>query len=373
MTYSAEVENSTITANTSAAYAGGIYSSYYGALSLAGSIVAGNNGGSGDVYDNSNPASTAVDSIIGNNSGSAFVADGVLIGDAGTPVDAMLSPLADNGGPTMTHAPMPGSPAIDANASSTSAADQRGGERPWDSVANAAGGVADIGSHEYLAPVVVQSGSPDFDGDGDADCDDIDALQAEIVAGTNNLTFDANGDGAVDALDQTQWLSDAATFNGFATPYQQADFNLDRVVDVSDFGIWNAAKFTTNSSFCAGDANADGVVDVSDFGIWNAQKFTAADSAAVAASVDTPDTVGIAQARVANMANKLTYKTEFDAALTKTTNGRTLQFEGLRQNSQDVTSQVNVDFNSVQDQEDSSEDRTRTANVDVIFANFNEL
>jgi hypothetical protein len=52
---------------------------------------------------------------------------------------------------------------------------------------------------------IVSSG--DFDSDGDFDCDDIDALVVEIVAGTNQVTFDMTGDNLVDLADRTSgWL-----------------------------------------------------------------------------------------------------------------------------------------------------------------------
>ncbi len=51
------------------------------------------------------------------------------------------------------------------------------------------------------------------------------------------------------------------------------DFNLDGIVDGSDFGIWNTNKFTAGG-FTQGDANGDGFVDGSDFNIWNVYKFT---------------------------------------------------------------------------------------------------
>jgi len=54
-----------------------------------------------------------------------------------------LGPLADNGGPTLTMALLPGSPAIDAGDTSLApATDQRGFPRP-------AGLAADIGAFEY--------------------------------------------------------------------------------------------------------------------------------------------------------------------------------------------------------------------------------
>lgn len=52
------------------------------------------------------------------------------------------------------------------------------------------------------------------------------------------------------------------------------DANGDGSVDGSDFGIWNAHKFTCGNDWTTGDFNGDGCSDGSDFGIWNANKFT---------------------------------------------------------------------------------------------------
>jgi hypothetical protein len=79
------------------------------------------------------------------------------VGSAASPLDARLGPLASNGGPTQTHALLPGSPAIDKGNSSGSTTDQRGMARPFDYLfpmfPNAAGGDgSDIGAYE-LRPV----------------------------------------------------------------------------------------------------------------------------------------------------------------------------------------------------------------------------
>jgi hypothetical protein len=69
--------------------------------------------------------------------------------------DPKLGPLANNGGPTLTMALLPGSPAIDAgNTSLAPATDQRGFPRP-------AGLAADIGAFEYgsVMPAVALSRS----------------------------------------------------------------------------------------------------------------------------------------------------------------------------------------------------------------------
>ena len=58
--------------------------------------------------------------------------------------DAMIGPLASNGGPTLTHALLPGSPAIDAGAGCP-ATDQRGVARPQ-------GAACDVGAFERQVP-----------------------------------------------------------------------------------------------------------------------------------------------------------------------------------------------------------------------------
>ena len=51
-----------------------------------------------------------------------------------------------------------------------------------------------------------------------------------------------------------------------------SDFNFDGLVDVHDFSIWNAHKFTEGTGVKTGDANGDGATDVHDFNVWNSQK-----------------------------------------------------------------------------------------------------
>jgi len=67
--------------------------------------------------------------------------------------DPLLGPLADNGGPTKTHALLPGSPAIDAGNISGLYTDQRGYKRSINipGIPNVSDG-ADIGAYEYIVP-----------------------------------------------------------------------------------------------------------------------------------------------------------------------------------------------------------------------------
>ncbi len=129
--------------------------------------------------------------------------------------------------------------------------------------------------------------SGDFSGDGVWDCADINALTAAIAAGSTDLAFDMNGDGQVSLADVTDpalgWLVVGGANNPSATggaAFLEGDANLDGVVDVGDFNLWNGSKFTANDSWCLGDFTADGSVDVSDFNTWNANKFTSSSDAA---------------------------------------------------------------------------------------------
>jgi hypothetical protein len=148
-----EIANSTLTGN-SALEGGGIYSqpsgSVFGAESRN-SIIAGNSAAGGP--DVRGELISNGFNLFGNNSGvnilSAQASD--QIGTPAAPIDPLLGPLQNNGGPTFTHALLLGSPAIDKGESSGSTADQRGFGRRKDiaALANAPGGDgADIGAFE---------------------------------------------------------------------------------------------------------------------------------------------------------------------------------------------------------------------------------
>jgi hypothetical protein len=142
---SVQLLNSTITANTANGLGGGIWFDYaYYPLALGSTIVAGNTAG-GSPDDIFAPGGTATGShdLIGAALSLDMPPD--TLRD-----DPMLLPLADNGGPTMTHALAAGSPAIDTGDNPMSVAtDQRGDGYPRTS-----GSATDIGAFE------VQSGAP---------------------------------------------------------------------------------------------------------------------------------------------------------------------------------------------------------------------
>jgi hypothetical protein len=108
---------------------------------FANTLLALNTGPSPDVY------STFLSfghNLVGITNGSTgFTAAGDLTGSAISPLNPGIAPLAENGGPTLTMALLPGSPAIDAADTAVApTVDQRGFPRP-------AGTAADIGAYEY--------------------------------------------------------------------------------------------------------------------------------------------------------------------------------------------------------------------------------
>jgi hypothetical protein len=81
--------------------------------------------------------------------------------------NSMLGPLSDNGGPTLTHALLIGSPAIDAgDEADFPLTDQRGFSRPVDGNSDGIS-ICDIGAYE------LQRCMGDFEPDGDVDGYDI--------------------------------------------------------------------------------------------------------------------------------------------------------------------------------------------------------
>jgi hypothetical protein len=165
--------NSTISGN-SAADSGGAIFNYAGAVQIANSTISGNSAVSGggvyNVPDQFGTATIETGNTIFNagasgenisNNGGSVTSNGYNIcsDDAGGLLNGpgdqintnpLLGPLQNNGGPTFTHALLPGSPAIDAgdpNFSPPPSTDQRGS--PFDRVFN---GRIDIGSFEAQPP-----------------------------------------------------------------------------------------------------------------------------------------------------------------------------------------------------------------------------
>jgi len=120
----------------------------------------------------------------------AFTATG---DQTGTSNLMLLAPLGNYGGPTATRPPLPGSPAIDASASSTLVTDQRNARRPN-------GPLPDIGAVEAYAfslqPLI------DTDGDGiDDRLEGPNGCYPHLTIGTDDSALDTDGDGRSDAVE----------------------------------------------------------------------------------------------------------------------------------------------------------------------------
>ncbi len=139
--------NCTVTRNS--AYTTGTFENGQGIHSsrtanIKNTIIAGN--GSGSSPDISGTYTSQGNNLVSNDTGSTGFTNGVngdQVGTFASPIDAKLSALANYGGPTQTHALLPGSPAIDAGTSNGAPPqDQRGVNRV---------GAVDIGSFEVAA------------------------------------------------------------------------------------------------------------------------------------------------------------------------------------------------------------------------------
>lgn len=154
----ATLNNVTITGNSAGPRGGGVYvesSAFIGVSPrMTNSILAGNTASSDP------DCSGAIDTayvLLGNNEGciGPAASKGDRVGTAVSPLSPGLAPLADNGGPTPTHAPLNGSQALNAGSPAAAgsggdacaASDQRGAGRPG-------GPRCDMGAFERTAACV---------------------------------------------------------------------------------------------------------------------------------------------------------------------------------------------------------------------------
>ncbi len=257
--------NSTIANNTAYDFGGGLIESvpFFGdaQIHIANSLLTGNvsQNGMSDLSIRPTSMTYSIASYSYLYSDPTVFGPGNLLGTPATgALDVLLEPLADNGGPTHTHAVGPLSIATNAGdpvfVPTGPGYDQRGS-----GFSRIVGGRVDVGAYEFQANI------GDFHEDGILDCLDVNALNSAISAGSTDGRWDINLDGQVDVEDIHTWVTEVfGTFLG--------DANLDGIVDVSDFNVWNSNRFQMSARWCDGDFNADGVVDTSDFNIWNQQK-----------------------------------------------------------------------------------------------------
>ena len=208
------VKHSTITGNvvpnSSEGQGGGIRSP--DTMTLEHTIVAGNLRGA-STRDDVSGNYDATYSLIGDRR-SASVSDegGSLIGTTSLPINAMLAPLANNGGSTMTHLLLSGSPAIDAGNTDAGVVtfDQRGAP------------------HARLL---------DYDGMGGAKID-MGAVELHSLAAPPTLQGDYNRDSGVNAGDFVLWRKTAGT--NVTQAYAGADGDGNTIINQQDYAVWQS-------------------------------------------------------------------------------------------------------------------------------------
>ncbi|MDA8564066.1 right-handed parallel beta-helix repeat-containing protein [Mariniblastus sp.] len=194
------VISSTVSGNTAGDVGGGIFViNNSSSITISNSIVAGNTDGGGAPDLRSGTNSLAISYSLIGATDLTITGNGNQVGTLMSPLDPLLGPLADNGGPTQTLALLAGSPAIDAGSDALAAglsSDQRGFPfvRAFDDP-TASGASVDIGSFEVqtLSPILVVDNRVD-ENDGDLSAGNFSLREAiDLInddLGANTITFD---------------------------------------------------------------------------------------------------------------------------------------------------------------------------------------
>jgi hypothetical protein len=229
------IYNTTFTLNQASDDGGGLNVEASSSVTLHNSIVAQNTSGtnSADWRGTINAASShnLVGVTSGIGSGLSNGINGNKVGTAASPINPLLAPLGDYGGPTKTHALLPGSPAIDRGSNTYGATtDQRGFARNVDDTVttNNPGETVDIGAFEL--PSLKANG--DLDGDHRAD-----EIRHDPITGSLQVTTLSSGQPKVAIWGQ---LDEVANF---ISP-QTGDFNGDGRDDLliqRFLGTWTIA------------------------------------------------------------------------------------------------------------------------------------
>ena len=139
------VTNSTISDNTASVGGGAVYNDSGGQTAQIGDTVLNAGASGGTIFNNGGTVTSLGYNLASDDGGGVLTGTGDQIN-----TDPVLGPLQDNGGPTFTHALLPGSPAIDAghpNFTPPPFNDQRGTGYP-----RMLNGRIDIGSFEVQPP-----------------------------------------------------------------------------------------------------------------------------------------------------------------------------------------------------------------------------
>jgi parallel beta-helix repeat protein/predicted outer membrane repeat protein len=161
------VQSSTLSANTAATTGGGIFVQGGGTHTVSNTLIAGNTAPAGAGPDLAGPETTVSDCLIGILDTAAVIttASHNVTGTPANPLNPVLGPLQNNGGPTQTIALRAGSPAIDAGNNASVPAGQTADQAGHNRIVN---NIVDIGAYEYQPPdtflVLVSSLNPALPG-----------------------------------------------------------------------------------------------------------------------------------------------------------------------------------------------------------------
>ena len=305
-----EITNSTISGNSADNDGGGIFNSFSDVIFLSSSIVSGNTSeeSGNEVYNRSNGQINADNSnLFGDNSQSnteAFfnftpgdndinaTSDGINIA-----LDNILNPsLADNGGPTLTHALVPGSPAIDTGTNPLGlTTDQRGEGFPRSN-----GNGVDIGAFEseFFDAIVVDTLEDENDGDfSEGDRSLREALLFITEGGTISFAPDLNNGTTTDGIITLSLgeliINKTLTINGDLDGDDSTrDITIDadgnsRVFNINDGNNANIKVINIDSlTITGGVASSDNFQDSSGGGIYSRESLNLTNSTVSGNSAD---------------------------------------------------------------------------------------
>jgi alpha-amylase len=134
----------------------------------------------------------------------------------------------------------------------------------------------------------------DVNQDGVTNGADVAALHGSFGA-TGNWMKDLNVDGTVN-------LADVSTLITELVRTTHGDFNLDRVVDGTDFIIWQRGLGTSGARFDQGDAGLNGVVGGDDLAVWRGAYGTTGPVITTTAAASVPEPAATVLALLAAVA-----------------------------------------------------------------------
>jgi hypothetical protein len=293
------LQNSTVVNNVASGVGGGVGEfSGTSTISLTSTIVALNNNLSGpDIFTDQKVEAT--NSLIGVSDLGFTLTDlgGNKLGTSGVPLDPQVEGLANNGGPTETHALKAGSPALDAGSNPAALVnDQRG-----PGFARTSGAATDIGAYELQAAAPPATVSAVVVNDGSAQRSRVTSLkvgfdqvvsfsgapaaafqlkrQSDNAVVTLSAAVDNTGPGTLATL--TFSGTSAVDFGSLADGRYTLTIDADQVSNANgkldgdgngtggdDYVLVGAPGAAPNLYRLFGDSDGDGDVDASDFGAF---------------------------------------------------------------------------------------------------------